>query len=85
MERWVRGTWQIRQRTEDIEEDKLVFETMRTKDHNKEGSEGERTDGPFFILELDEGKWKSPWTSNRKAGSQSLCDTNNVTYTVCLC
>lgn len=85
MERWVCGTWQIRQHTEDIEEDELVFETMRTKDHNKEGSEGERTDGPFFILELDEGKWKSPWTSNRKAGSQSLRDTNNVTYTVCLC
>lgn len=41
-------------------EDELIFETMRTKDHNKEGSEGKRPDGPFFILELDEGKWKSP-------------------------
>lgn len=46
--------------TEDIREDELGFESMRTKDCNKGGSEGKRTDGPFFILELDEGKWKSP-------------------------
>lgn len=57
---------------------------MRTKDCNKEGSEGKRTDGPFFILELDEGTWKSPWTSHRKVGSQSPGDTNNTTYMVCL-
>lgn len=62
-----------------------MSETLRTKHCNKEGSEGERTDGPFFILELDEGKWKSPCTSNRKAGSQSLGDTNNVMVMVCLC
>lgn len=46
--------------TEHIREDELGFESMRTKDCNKGGSEGKRTDGPFFILELDEGKWKSP-------------------------
>jgi len=69
---------------EHIREDELGFETMRTKDCNKGGSEGRRTDGPFFISELDEGTWKSSWTSHRKVGSQSPGDTNNTTYTVCL-